>query len=61
MCYINKVGLDWIDNYFLMCDFLTVVIDVVRLLAGVVCRDAVDLHSDQRVDDGFVFVLVDFR
>ena len=40
---------------------LTIVFDVVCLLAGVVCRDAVDLHSHQRVDDGLVFVLVDFR
>lgn len=39
---------------------LTVVVDVVRLLGGVVCLDAVDLHSHQRVDDGFVFILVEF-
>lgn len=43
------------------CVLLTVVFNVVCLLAGVVCRDPIDLHSYQRVNDGFVFVLVDFR
>ncbi len=43
-----------------MCLMLTIVVNVVRLLAGVVCWDTVDLHSHQRVNDGFVFVLVEF-
>ncbi len=44
-----------------MCVLLTIVFNVVCLLAGIVCRDAVDLHPHQRVNDGFVFVFVDFR
>lgn len=43
-----------------VCVVLTIVVDVVCLFAGIVCRGAVDLHSHQRVDDGFMFVLVDF-
>ena len=43
------------------CVVLTIVFNVVCLLAGVVCRDTIKLHSHQRVYDGFVFVLVDFR
>lgn len=39
---------------------ITVVFDVVRLLAGVVRRHAVQLHPHQRVHDGLVLVLVDF-
>lgn len=39
---------------------ITVVFDVVRLLAGVVRRHAAQLHPHQRVHDGFVLVLVDF-
>lgn len=40
---------------------VTIVFDVVRLLAGVVCWDTVELQTHQRVNDGFVFVLVEFR
>lgn len=39
---------------------LTIVVYVVCLLAGVVCWDTVDLHSNQRVHNGFLLVLVDF-
>lgn len=44
-----------------MCVMVTIVFNVVCLLAGVVCWDTVELHSHQRVNDGFVLVLVDFR
>ena len=44
-----------------MCGMLTIVINVVCLLAGVVCWDAIDLHFHQRVNDGVVFALVEFR
>lgn len=40
--------------------YVTVVCNVVRLLAGVVRRDTVELHSNQGVHYGFVFVLVEF-
>lgn len=43
-----------------VCVRLTVVIDVVRRLDGVVRRHAVDLHPHQRVNDGALFVLVEF-
>lgn len=43
-----------------VCVSMTVVFDVMRLLAGVVRRHAVQLHPHQRVHDGFIFVLVDF-
>lgn len=40
---------------------LTIVVDVLRLLLGVVGWNTLDLHSHQRVNDGFLLVLVEFR
>lgn len=41
----------WVD------EFRTVVVDVAGLLLGLVLRDAVDLHSDQRVHDGSLLLV----
>lgn len=49
------------NDIVVMRAMLTIVINVVCLLGGIVCRDTEDLHSYQRVHDGFAFVLVEFR
>lgn len=41
--------------------FLTIVVDVVCLLLGIVCWNTLDLHFHQRVNNRFLFVLVEFR
>lgn len=36
---------------------LTIVLDVLGLLARLVCRDTMDLHAHQRVDDGSILAV----
>lgn len=40
---------------------LTIIFNVMCFLAGIVCPDTMDLHLHQRVYDGFLLFLVDFR
>lgn len=39
---------------------LTIVVNVARLLLGLVLLDSVNLHSNQRINDGTLF-LIDLR
>lgn len=43
-----------------VCVSITIVYNVMCLLAVIVCWDTIELYSHQRVNNGILFVLVDF-